>query len=219
MKLVRRLYIAAAIAAVLGAASLSPASAQNIVTVTGPSNAFDGTYGPGNQEVATSWTQTSSYSNVLITALLTDTGSADTGTAYLTTSLGTGANIIDSAPFVFPDDGTVNTTLFSGLSLAGHQTYYLVLAANGQPNNAGWAATLSPTITTGPGVTHDGDLFADDYTPIPPDSTFVPSGFNSTLIYSVVSVPEPRTLAVMGLGLLSLSSLIVLARRRKPSQA
>jgi PEP-CTERM motif len=172
------------------------------------------------QFLAASWTQTGSYTNVGISAVLGDIYSGDTGTAYLATSVGPGANTIASNLFSFPSatDGTVS--LFSGLSL-GPGTYYLVLAGtpSGAYCNSGpaplgcgtyWDGSTVPTIVSGLGVTGNGFYATGNEVGNlnPPTGNFSNSLTNSALLFSVdgnstTVTPEPGTVLLFGSGLLA----------------
>jgi hypothetical protein len=186
-------------------------SADTIVSVTGPASGVEYTIDTGTF-LAPSWTQTSSYTGVSITAELAGTGS---GVAYLTSGIGPGtppANVLDSFDFTFPGATPTNLSLFSGLSL-GPGTYYLLIAgATSSSQNSGWEIPSPQTFTTAPGVTRPMGYYytsnsGGSYTDYPFDNAGEP-------IYSVTgtasSTPEPQTGALAGLAL----GMLLLTRYR-----
>jgi len=189
---------------------------------------------------AITWTQSSTYDNVAITADLSfvlGTGATQyTLTAFLMSAIGPGtttAQQLASSTLTDSNTGFTTRTLFSGLTL-GPGTYYLVLwgpndcsspgggpggtGCQTTPSEARWAATSSPSITTAPGVTGGNELVANGPSPVyPPAQTFVSSG--GFVVFSVTGdpagggsgVPEPSSLSMLGLGVLG---LLGFARRR-----
>jgi hypothetical protein len=191
--------------------SASFASAGTIISVTGNHDTPYFVGGSAADEMLVgSWTETGSYTNVSISAVLSDQfdGNPNTTlTAYLTDQIGPGttaANLIASTS-IAPTTYDETDTLFTGLSL-GAGSYYLVLAAPG--DFAGWWGTNSATITTDIGVTDAGDYHADhpngspDDT-FPPASTFIADA-SDTFLYTVTgdasaATPEPSTFMLAGL--------------------
>ncbi len=152
-----------------------------------------------------SWTQTGSYSNVSISAVLENGTSIN---AYLVNQIGPGTTVANqiAATSISPATLVETDTLFSGLSLGGG-TYYLVLAAPGSANVAGWYGTNSPTVTTDTGVTGNLDVFVSDQNGSPndayaPASTFFLAGTSLLLTVTGDSgspVPEPSSFILVGL--------------------
>ena len=188
------------------------ASATTVYQVTGPSGA--NWSASTTQILYGSWTQSGSYSNVSISAFVSNGSSA-----YLTNLIGgtaTAGNVIASTTFSV--GGATLTQLFSGLSL-GPGTYYLVI---GGTVSGTWPEASPPTVTTDAGVTANGYgfcnttgygscNFANPYA-----STFVASSLNSQFLVDGTAdgVPEPATLGTMASALLALAGWGTLRRRK-----
>jgi hypothetical protein len=172
-----------------------------------------------------SFTTTTAYSNVTIAANLFGLATGQV-TAYLSNSVGPGANAFaTSAPVTVPSAQT-NLTLFSGLTLPAG-TYYLVLTSNMACGNTaiGWSyATGTPTV--GPGVTLGAEGDASPFIGSPNASNPVATTFvtNPTLSLSVqvtaasapvppIGTPIPTSLMLGAAGLAALG--IYQLRRRK----
>jgi hypothetical protein len=199
-------------ACLIGLLSAGFASAATIESITGTPNNFSYTIGGSgaDQILASGWTQTGSYDNVSISAVL---ASGTTISAFLTDRLGPGTTAADvlQSTSITPSSSLETDTIFTGLSL-GAGNYYLILAAPGSIVNAGWYGTASATVTTDVGVTGNIDAFADNpsNTPddaFPPDSAFDTSaadnsGVNLLMTVSgdaVSATPEPSSLVLIGL--------------------
>jgi hypothetical protein len=181
--------------------------------------------------VSTSWSESNSYTDVSITALVNSPsiGGPPSATAYLTTRIGPGTTVMDEvarAAFAVPLELPVcsptgscgaNVTLFSGLSL-GPGDYFLTM---GPPTdgNVGWFPAIDPTVIEDSGVTLGSCVaaFSSAIAPYPPTSAFGPpgtcgSGPDNTsfvMIFAVTgtaenAVPEPAPVALIGCGALSL---------------
>lgn len=166
----------------------------------------------GAATYASSWTQTGAYSNVTVTALLTNASGSGTTFdyhAYLTNSLGAGttvANEIASTAFTLLVGMHQPIALFSGLTL-GSGTYYLVISPDGGSSPAtGWSAvTGTPSVTLDTGVTHGADLFSQStagYAPARTFSTLTGGRYAYSVVAEDAAVPEPATMALLGAGLL-----------------
>ena len=160
----------------------------------------------GNDPEGVSWTQTGSYSNVSISAFLSNSGATGTGsgTVYLTDSIGAGttATINEIAHTTVSGIARAPSTavgLFSGLTL-GPGTYYLITASNLGGNGLAWNAYNSFTQTTAPGVV----INPEETGPVglveaayPPASVFNPGqeGLEFQVTGDLTAVvPEPTTL-------------------------
>ncbi len=196
--------------------ALSSVAADTIVSRTGPVSG--GAALLVNQTIMTSWTQSSAYSDVSISATLGWPEGSPTpppvlaGTAYLMNQVGpgaSGANEIASAPFTTAL-GFTDTNLFLGLNLGGG-TYYLVLSSNDGPF---WANSVGPltTLSTAPGVQFNGNYISFDEDAYPPSEMFSsdPRDFLFSVSGSAV-VPESSTRFAP-----FLAALTVLALRIKP---
>jgi hypothetical protein len=168
---------------------LSSASAQvTVVSVTGsPSTCAStgGNLGDPTTGIVTavSWSQTSGYSNVTISAALDDLDGPTLTqfAAYLTTSIGPGttaAQQIATANVTAPQVGSPTatlTTIFTGLTLPPG-TYYLTIygSVNGPVLGPDcWTfSTGAPTIVTAAGVAGLTDLQVLGVAPYPPASLF-----------------------------------------------
>jgi hypothetical protein len=171
------------------------------------------------QVLYASWTQSASFSNVSISALLAGTGTAS---AYLTTQIGPGTDAGDVvASTTFPFGPPLLTTLFSGLSL-GPGTYYLVIGGTGDIGS--WYGTTTPVVTTGAGVTAgtfgfcapENDECDFAFGPASPFLALLPETPLQFLVTEVAGVPEPATAATAGAALLALAGYWRLRQRSRP---
>lgn len=191
------------------AAAASSAPAATIVSVTAsPTNVTAGT-----AITTAGWTQSSSYSNVSVSAVLSNasgSGASLAMHAFLTNSAGPGttvANEIASVAFNLAPGIFQNRSLFTGLTL-GPGSYFLVMQMDGGTTPAGGWSVAVPTIVTDTGVTRAADRFSSTAAGYAPASVLSPINNAQQLLYSVQSVdssvPEPSTAAVVfvGLGLL-----------------
>lgn len=201
------------VVSLLCALAATSASAATIVSVSGTPAVFIGT-----AVTAAGWTQTSAYTNVNVSAVLTNASGIGAGLAmhaFLTNAIGAGttvANEIASVGFNLTPGIAQNVSLFSGLSL-GPGNYFLVLQPDGgSTGQGGWAAAV-PTIVTDGGVTRVGDRFSSTAAGYAPASTLNLINQSQQLLYSVETansaVPEPSTAALVAAGL-----GIAMARRR-----
>jgi hypothetical protein len=205
--------------------SMSAAQADVIISVT---DANLGT-SPGtaiirsNQAHAVGWTQSQSFTNVVIQAAIganLPPGSAQPMiNAFLTNQLGAGttaANQLASGVISVPLGASPHPllTIFSGLTL-GSDTYYLsFFHASGL--SAGWDFDPGTNVSSDFGSTIIGSFDAD-----PPFASYAPAsafelrtfGLNFFTVTGdpARSVVEPGTLALFGAGLFGLGAL----RRRK----
>jgi hypothetical protein len=193
--------------------------------------AVNGSTGSGGGPFAVSWTQTGSYTNVAIGAVLaSDNGlSTATGTAYLMNLIGpsaTSANEV-TTPFTGIAAGGNNSLsevpLFSGLSL-GPGTYYLVIvpADFNQVDSLDWDFTTTAAVTLGSGVTENSDqVVSGSPAGFGPASTFVTEANHQ--LFSVTGdasqgppppsgAPEPSTVMMMAGGLAAIGTF---ARRSR----
>lgn len=165
------------------------------------------------------WSQTSSYSGVDISAVIGSlSGSQDTVDAYLTTAVGplaTSTDLVSSMTVKVGSFSSVSdftsVSLFSGLSL-GPGTYYLTLFNNNTFGEVRWARGNSTSL--GAGVSGLSESFAnnigqgvvnaaDPWQSTLDSSSLTDFAFSVTFADPTV-VPEPSTLVILGVGLLSL---------------
>ena len=173
------------------------------------------------------WTQTASFSNIVIDAsLVSIDDSFRSGTAYLMNAIGPGTTTASevlapanfTAPVGSPFGPVPLTTLFSGLTL-GPGTYYLVLAAPFRNETFGsplrWQVPNGSVVTTAPSVTAGNSLLSETLDsrvdPFPPASSFfaaAPPGYPAGVqpMFDVISAPEPETSVVI---LISLAALML----------
>jgi hypothetical protein len=203
---------------------LLSASAFAGTIVSRDASPFQVGYGPGWQAV--SWTETATYTNVAVSALVGTTigFQQSTGTAYLLNNLGPGTTAANqvAAPVAFTTGGSMQ--LFSGLTL-GPGTYYLLI--DSVEGKAGWGQTFYGGITEvlDSGVTNvlqyqpSGSVQA--YSPATPFTSYDPKTTGNTLVFGVTgdrqapptegAVPEPATCA-MTLG--GLAALLFVRRKK-----
>jgi hypothetical protein len=183
----------------------------------------NGTSGSSGGSIAVSWTQTGTYTNVTIGAnLVTSNGlSTSTGTAYLLTMIGTGADASDEvvAPFSISVHGNpgVNslTPLFSNVTL-GPGTYFLAVVPTSvnQVDSLDWDGTSSPVQILGAGVTRGSEeLLAGSFNSAETStSTFYNFVVTGTPQAQSSSAPEPST---PGMILGGLAAFAIFQRARK----
>lgn len=245
MHVLRKICAAAALWA-LAFAPLSAVHAQNIISVGGPVTDLYLLNGTGGEGYAASWSQTDSYDNASISALLgNETGLDATGTAYLTTALGssaTTADLVSSQNFTIPAAAGYSgeeVSLFSGLNLNANQTYYLVLNVDQASTfEIGWDGSQPPVVNTGPGVTYGWDYLTGLTLDNPSGNEYPynsqwsvsslygdPPNDHFGLEYTVQGdpvvpvTPESSSLALILPSGLLLAGLALFARRRKGLQS
>ena len=193
----------------------------DILSVTGTTNFTNGP-AVGGQNFGVSWSQTSTYTAVSVTALVgLVVGETPSPVApleaYLTTSLGTGTTVADEVAsvnnLVMPDTPT-DLVLFSGLTL-GPGTYFLTLVEKGPITPYVWFRTTgAPTVTTDIGVTRGFEYTSPSNLPAypPGDGPFVYPPINLEFAVTGVQqvVPEPSSL--VGAGVL-IVCMVFLKRR------
>lgn len=174
-----------------------------------------------------SWSQTTTYQNVSVSAQLASESGTATGTAFLTTQVGTGATSAQEVPgtgaaaISISNTVAAPVTLFSGLTL-GPGTYYLVIYIP-EDSTLEWLYNSSDavTVTTGTNVTNNGG--SEDFpinTTYPPASTF---SFTKDLLYTVTgsasvgSVPDLSLGAIVAAVMLLGASGLLLLKRYRPT--
>ncbi len=201
------LLLALTCATTLSAAPILVQSAQTLGVETGVGGATQQTL------AVFAWTQTSTFTNVSISARLNGSDPTYQGRAYLMNAIGPGttpaAQVVSAtftaAPptFVFHD-----VTLFTGLTL-GPDTYYLVLWAPLSSSVIAWSAATNAdaSFVRAPGVTGGAGFYVAQSPALPvpfaPNQTFFPF-IDRSLTYAVVGtpVPEPATLMTLGFGVM-----------------
>ena len=177
--------------------------------------------------LSTSWSQSTSYTDVTISALVDSAivGQTPTADAYLTTSIGPGTTSADeiargqfTVPLDLPVCSPSNScgamvALFSDLSL-GPGSYFLTLAPDARSNGiVGWFPAIDPTVVAAAGVAQGPCVLASTEALYPPASAFGPAlgfcGSNDVMNFSVTEiaatpVPEPVAARLIGFGALFL---------------
>jgi hypothetical protein len=176
--------------------------------------------GPASQVETISWTQSTGYTSVSISALVGSIdGSPRSVTAYLTSAIFPGApapiaTTVFSVPS-FANEGAITlATIFSGLTL-GPGNYYLTLF-NGDTTGSANIRWARAPLSFGTLVAANGEFLSNSTngTPNTTDpwrSVFVASAFYDNGFQVLgTPVPEPSTLT-LGTGLLAIFALV--ARR------
>jgi len=191
------------------------ASANLIVDISPNAGTSFRVGGPNSQVETMSWTQSGSYAGVSISALVgSEDGNPETVTAYLTTAVGPAAGTpITSAtvsiPSVANDSAITPTTLFSGLTLTPG-SYYLTLFNSDTTGNVNVRWARGTTATFGPGVSANGEFFANatsgtPNTTNPWQSTFATSNlYDNGFSVNGTPVPEPSTFVMASMSVVAL---------------
>jgi hypothetical protein len=171
-----------------------------MVSVSNPSLAPGGSAVAATQYLQSSWTQSTGYTNVTISAWLLGTYTnggytPSTATAYLTSSA-LGEYSQDSFVFPYPQYST-QVVLFTGLNLKAG-TYFLTLASS-DPIGGSWTDSLNggpgTTIALGTGITLGHYVFtppANVNASNPPASTFIAvSPSSAQPFFEVIGNPAP----------------------------
>ena len=160
--------------------------------------------------MATSWTASSSYTGVTVSASVDNT-SGVIAQAWLTTQIGPGATSAQQIATTTVPPVSGNDTLFTGLSL-GPGTYYLVLMFNSGMSIADWQIQDSASpIVTDAGVTIGPSLVGpfQSFPSYGPSASFSSLGSSDLgdnngdkFMFSVTegsgAVPEPASVFLLG---------------------
>lgn len=159
------------------------------------------------------WSQSIAYTDVRISAFVGDTRTGSSVTAYLTSAIGPGAGspIATSTVSITQTTGLpASTELFSGLTLEPG-SYFLTLYNFDLSSSAEPSWYRGASVSFGPGITPNGEFYANNHgdgtvDPVNPwRSTFKTSPlYDSAFIVTGTVVPEPSTVALVGLGLLGM---------------
>ena len=166
------------------------------------------------QAFGVSWTQAIPYENVSISVDFTAFGqSAETGRAFLSTSIGTGASIADQVAytaFTFPSAEN-DVVLFSGLNLPSGQ-YYLSLVGDSSSWGSGWIVSDSPTIAIGPGVTLGSSYgFTSPSLSYLPASSVYDGGSIPNFTVTGTAIPEASTYGIYA----AITALLIAFSKRR----
>jgi hypothetical protein len=183
--------------------------------------------------VSTSWSESKSYTDVSIAALVDSAivGGTPTADAYLTTQIGPGTTTADeiartrftvpvALPVCSPASCGAMVTLFSGLSL-GPGNYFVTMGPDPISSGVvGWFPALDPTVVLDTGVSEGNSFIASGVASYPPASAFevytieisppfppmiVDVAMNLTVTGTAAApIPEPATATLMAFGALFL---------------
>jgi hypothetical protein len=151
---------ACTVAALLGAAV--PSYAGTILGYSPDPRGFAFLWvgGTDTQIVSTSWSQTSDYTDVSITAYLRAALANESVTAWLTTQLPESGTPLATATVAVPTGAYSDVTLFSGLTLGAGQYYLTLFSTDASVSRpATWKAGTSGTFDTG--VTPTGTFYVN----------------------------------------------------------
>lgn len=136
------------------AISTAVADTNTVVSLTGPTNGLFGGAIYRQVAIAVTWTQSSTYSNVAVTALLAGFQTNKMGTAFLTTRLGKGTHRskheVARAEYVFPENPSF-VLLFEGLTLPPGQ-YFLTFSSESKSDIGGTIGSFFPQVMAASGV-------------------------------------------------------------------
>lgn len=177
--------------------------------------------------ISTSWSQSESYTDVSIVALLDSfsVGQTPSGFAFLTTRVGPGTTTSDEIArtrftvpatlpvcSIFPPFGACGAyvTWFSGLTL-GPGNYFLTMTTDRSSSNTvvGWHPALPNlfTVIKASGVNEAGAFYStspDAYPPASPFTEEISFGGPTLMIFtvtgtSITAIPEPTTAMLIGI--------------------
>jgi hypothetical protein len=189
----------------LSMALISAASslmASPIYSVTGP--LIDGGAIASTQAVGVSWTQSRTYTDVVISAVVSGSVN-DVLAAYLTTRIGPGTTVADEithASVALPGNSFSSLAIVS-IPLLPSGTYYLTLSSSGTTGDL--AETIVPAATIDTGVTRNPDFGFSNPSGYPPDNDVLTPPIGGLFVFSatgnVATVPEPAYGFLLGAAL------------------
>ncbi len=170
------------------------------------------------------------YSNVAIFAALYSSSGSESVTAYLTNAIGPAATAANNVappvtlPIGPPSDPIPFQPLFSGLTLAPGDYYFILKGENVNPQNTlEWAGNVGLPAVLGSGVSNLTYHYNLTPSPFGPAGNFTVIALTGAPLYSITgdladgAVPEPSTFALVAAAILGLSRKSLAAVSRQVS--